>query len=204
MTAMPTGVLDAATIERTVDQRVVLYDVTWDDYEALLAMRGEKAGVRLSYLQGRLELMTPSRDHEIIKKKLARLLEAYAEELAIELEGYGSWTLKQRELERGLEPDECYSIGVAGERPDVAIEVIWTSGGLDKLEIYRLLRVREVWVWRHEAITVFGLRGDRYEPLSGSEVLPQVDIPLLRSMLDVPTQTGAVRELRARLRASRP
>jgi hypothetical protein len=26
--------------------------------------------------------------------------------------------------------------------------VIWTSGGIDKLEVYRRLRVREVWIWK--------------------------------------------------------
>ena len=83
--------------------------------------------------------------------------------------------------------------------PDLAIEVIWTSGGLDKLEIYRGLGVREVWVWKDRQITVYVLRGERYEVASGSEVLPQVNVDLVRSLLDFLTQTAAVRELRARL-----
>jgi Uma2 family endonuclease len=131
---------------------------------------------------------------------LARLVEAYTEELSIDLEGIGSWTLKREELERGLEPDECYSIGPPHEKPDLAIEVIWTSGGLDKLEIYRGLGVREVWIWQNDAITIFGLHGDRYDRRERSEVLPQVDIDLIRSLLDAPTQAAAVRELRSRLR----
>jgi Uma2 family endonuclease len=100
--------IDDLVVQRSVDQRVFLHNVSWSDYEALLAMRGDTAGVRVAYLEGTLELMTPSQDHEIVKKKLARLLEAYAEELGIELEGYGSWTLKREDQERGLEPDECY------------------------------------------------------------------------------------------------
>jgi hypothetical protein len=32
--------------------------------------------------------------------------------------------------------------------PDVAIEVIWTRGGLDKLDVYRGLGVPEVWTWQ--------------------------------------------------------
>jgi Uma2 family endonuclease len=82
----------------------------------------------------------------------------------------------------------------------LAIEVIWTSGGLDKLEIYRGLGVREVWIWQNDAITIFGLHGDRYDRRERSEVLPQVDIDLIRSLLDAPTQAAAVRELRSRLR----
>lgn len=193
--------VEPATLARSVDQRVFLHGVSWEGFEAVLAARGDCSGVRIAYLEGVLELMSPSRDHEIIKKRLARLLEAYAEELGIDLDGYGSWTLKREKEERGAEPDECYSIGPAGEVPDLAIEVIWTSGGLDKLEIYRRLGVREVWVWRRGEIQVFALRGDRYERIAVSELLPQVDLALVVSLLDTPNQTAAVRELRARLRA---
>jgi len=189
-----------AFITHHVDQRVMLYDVGWSDFERLLEVRGDRAGHRVAYLEGALELMTPSRDHEALKTTFARLLEAYAEELGIELEGYGSWTLTRKEVERALEPDECYSIGRAGAVPDIAIEVIWTSGGLDKLEIYRLLGVREVWRWDDGVITVFALRGERYEPMARSEILPQVDVELLQMLMELPTQTAAVRELRARLR----
>jgi Uma2 family endonuclease len=196
--------IDPALVHRSVDQRVVLRDVSWSEYETLLAIRGDRAGVRMAYLEGTLELMTPSRDHETLKKTFARLLEAYAEELGIELEGYGSWTLKRRETKRGVEPDECYSIGPAGEVPDLAVEIVWTSGGLEKLEIYRRLSVREVWRWIDGTITIFALRGDRYERLARSEVLPEVDIDLVCSLLDLPTQTAAVRELRARLRTRKP
>jgi Uma2 family endonuclease len=192
--------IDDLVVQRSVDQRVFLHNVSWSDYEALLAMRGDTAGVRVAYLEGTLELMTPSQDHEIVKKKLARLLEAYAEELGIELEGYGSWTLKREDQERGLEPDECYSVGPAGDVPDLAIEVIWTGGGLDKLDIYHRLGVREVWVWREGDLTILALRGDRYEGIARSHVLPQVDIELIRSLMKLPTQTAAVRELRSRLR----
>jgi Uma2 family endonuclease len=185
----------------SVDQRVTLRNVGWSEYEALLAMRDESAVPRISYLEGMLELMSPSQDHEILKKKLARLVEAYADELGLELEGYGSWTLKRSELERGAEPGECYSIGPAKDVPALAIEVVWTSGGLNKLEIYRLLGVREVWVWEQGDIRVVALRGDRYEKVARSESLPQIDLDLVRSLLDAPSQTAAVRELRARLRS---
>lgn len=197
---MQAATIDLALLVHSIDQHVVLRGVSWDDYEAVLAIRGESSAVRIAYLEGALELMSPSRDHELLKTKLARIVEAYAEELGIELEGYGSWTLKQRDKERGVEPDECYSIGSAGEVPDLALEVIWTSGGLDKLEIYRRLGVREVWVWQRREIAVFALRGDRYDRIVTSEYLPQVDLDLVRSLLDAPSQSAAIRELRARLR----
>ncbi|HEU4408933.1 MAG TPA: Uma2 family endonuclease [Polyangiaceae bacterium] len=122
--------------ERDRDQRVILYDVPWAQYESLLVVRGEKAGVRMTYLRGALELMSPAIDHEAIKKLVARLLEAYAEEAGLPLNGYGSWPLTSEPDESGLEPDECYILGPREKsRPDLAIEIAYSRGGLNKLEV---------------------------------------------------------------------
>ena len=99
------------------DQRVRLHSISWSEYESLLAMRGEHSGVRITYLEGEVELVTPSIDHEALKKRLARLLEAYAEEKDLELEGYGSWTVKSGSKARGVEADECYTIGLRTSGP---------------------------------------------------------------------------------------
>src|SRR5438477_12303110 len=84
-----------------VDQRVFLRGVTWKEYEALLAMRGESSAARISFLKGVVELMSPSSEHETDKKRLARLIEAWSEETGIDLDGVGSWTLKKELVERG-------------------------------------------------------------------------------------------------------
>ncbi len=190
-----------ASLEDT-DQHVILHGMTWENYEALLAMRGDEAGVRLYYLDGAIELMSPTRSHEDIKTTLARLLYAYCEERDIELSGYGSWTLRNAPTKRGAEPDECYMVGsIEKETPDIAIEVIWSHGGLDKLEIYRGLGVAEVWVWdRDTGLRVFALRDGRYEPAKGSTFFPDLDVAWFASFLDQPTQTQAVRALRAAMR----
>lgn len=39
-------------------------------------------------------------------------------------------TMREVPKEAGLEPDECYVIGAEKEYPDLAIEVVWTSGGM--------------------------------------------------------------------------
>lgn len=186
---------------RDPDQRVMLRNVTWEDYERVLAMRGDVPGVRITYLNGVLELMAPSRSHETIKKRLARLIEAYAEELGIDLNGFGSWTIKHEPDERGAEPDECYTIGQPGDAPDLAIEVIWTHGGLDKLEVYRRLGVREVWIWQDGELHAHALRDDGWERLARSEFLPDVDLELLVRFVDEPSQLTAVKSLRAEIRA---
>jgi Uma2 family endonuclease len=187
-----------------VDSFVTLHGVSFSEYEAVLQMRGDSSVPRITYLNGELELMTPSRYHENDKKRFARLLEAWAEETGTQLEGVGSWTLKNSKHERGAEPDECYTVGRVTasdeDRPDLALEVIWTAGGLDKLEVYRTLGVREVWFYERGALQFFSLRGERYQQLARSELLPRLDPDLLLRCMAEPTQTDAVRALRATLR----
>lgn len=192
------------TATRTEDQRVTLNDVTWSDFELILQIRGDRAGVRMTYLNGELELITPSVDHEGIKKTIARLLEAYAEEKGIPFNGFGSWTLRNAARARALEPDECYSLSVGRPtRPDLAIEVVWTSGGIDKLEVYRGLGVGEVWFWREGVIEVWALGGERYERRERSGLLPDLDLDELARHIDAENQTESVRRYRQTLRRPR-
>jgi len=189
---------------RSIDQRVHLHDISWADYETLLAARGDQPGVRVTYLEGELELMTPSVDHESLKKRFARLLEAFAEVKGIELEGFGSWTVKSEPDKRGAEADECYVIGpLAGPPtiPDIAIEVVWTSGGIDKLEVYRGLGVPEVWIWQDGALRFFLLRGTGYITSTRSRLVPELDPALIVRCMSEQSQTKAVSTLRDALRA---
>jgi Uma2 family endonuclease len=190
--------------ERRLDQRVFLFDQSFDDYEALLAMRGERGVPRIYYLEGTIELMSPSIDHEAIKSTIGRLVEAAADELAIDVNAYGSWTVKDRPEDRGAEPDECYVVGGARkDRPDFAIEVQWTGGGLDKLDIYRGLGVREVWVWspKSQRIEVWVLEGDAYRARDRSLALPQIDLAVLARFVTMENQSEAVRAYRKSLGA---
>lgn len=182
------------------DQRVILHDVDWWQFEAFLAIRGDRAGVRVTYLEGELEIMSSSRTHELRKKLISRLLEAYADEKGFVFEGYGSLTMRNAPKQRGIEPDECYAVGAAKESPDLAVEVIWTSGGLDKLDVYRGLGVREVWIWKKNAIKAYELRAGAYVEIPESVVIPGLSPSFIAGYLDYETQTEALREMRAALR----
>jgi Uma2 family endonuclease len=182
------------------DSIVVLHEVTWEDYERVLEIRGDKSAPRINYLEGELEIMSPSRDHELIKSFIGRLLEAWCIDRGIEVTPYGSWTLKERKHERGAEADECYIFGTAPrERPQLAIEVEWTRGSIDKLRIYEKLGVDEVWIWRKGVIQVYVLVGERFAKAERSRLLPALDLALLASMLDRDTLTQAVRDFRRAL-----
>ncbi|MDB4928851.1 MAG: hypothetical protein JWM10_1335 [Myxococcaceae bacterium] len=183
------------------DQRIVLHGVSWAQLVAFLEMRGESSGVRITYLEGELELMSPSWNHEGIKKCLARLFEAWADAHDLALNGFGSWTLKKRARARAVEPDECYSLGPRKAVPDVAIEVTWTHGSVDKLEVYRGLRVPEIWMWEEGRVDVYALRKKGYERIARSELVPALDLAELASFIDGEDQSGAVRRYRAALLA---
>lgn len=185
-----------------VDQRVMFHGITWSHYQALLGMRGEKSVPRISYLEGKVELMSPSRYHERIKTTLARLVEHYAVEMGLPLNGYGSWTLEDESEEAGAEADECYCLGPPGDLPDLAIEVIWTHGGLDKLEIYRRLGVREVWIWKRKAISVHLLGDDGYHEVGASLLLPELDLKLIAELCLAEDQLKAIRSLNQAIRSS--
>ena len=194
--------LPPGEIVTTADQRVILHGIPWAHYEIMLAVRGEAPLPRMTFLRGELELMSPSRAHESIKTLIARLLEAYAIEAGLPLNGYGSWTVKSALKERGAEPDECYVLGDIGskERPDIAIEVCWTSGGVDKLETYRGLDVPEVWFWKEGVIHVHALRSGAYEQVEASVLLPGLDIELVNRYASWSDQSAAVREFLTTIR----
>ena len=183
-----------------VEERVYLSGVSWKDFESLLAIRGESNGVRIAYLKGTVELMSPGNPHENDKTRFARLVEAWSEAVGIDLDGVGSWTLMKKAVERAVEPDECYIILARHRRPpkvpDFAIEVVKSSGGLDKLEIYRLLGVREVWFWKDRTVSFYLLRGQRYVRATRSALLPTFDGALIARFMSKGSQPEAVRALR--------
>jgi len=182
------------------DHIVVLHDVTWEDYERLLEMRGDHSAPRISYLEGEVEIMSPSKDHEQIKSYIGHLLETWCIDRDIDVRPFGSWTLKQKKHRRGAEADECYIFGTERrDQPQLAIEVEWTSGGIDKLEIYRKLGVDEVWYWRKGMIEIYVMTDGSFVRVDRSRVLPDLDVELLASMLDRETLTQAVRDFRKAL-----
>lgn len=189
----------------TADQRIVLGSVSWERYEVEQAFRGDKRLPRMHYLDGALELMSPALDHERLASLIGRLVEVFAEEHDIDLCPYRSWTLKSGTREAGAEPDECYMFGreQSKDRPDLVIEVVWTSGGVDKLEIYKRLGIAEVWFWIENTIHVYRLADGQYERAASSTWLPGLDVDLLCSFLDRKTINEAKRDCRAALRSAR-
>jgi Uma2 family endonuclease len=182
----------------SVEQRMLINGVSWKDY-VLLREALDTPGLRMTYCEGMLELMSPSFGHEVDKKSIARLVELYGFLRRLRLNGYGSTTFRREAKQRGCEPDECYCVGRAmneAEFPDIVLEVIHTNPLLDKLHVYAGLGVPEVWLFRHGAFEVHRLAGDHYELVERSRFLPELDLSLIARLAACPDQQDALDELR--------
>jgi Uma2 family endonuclease len=201
--AMPLAVA-VPSVDAEQDQHVILHDMAWQDFEAMLALRGDRAGVRMYYLDGAIEFMSPAKTHEGRKTTLARLLEYWALETGVSLAGYGSWTLKKEIREAGGEPDECYILGRDKDVPDLVIEVEWSRAlGLAKQEIHRRLGVRELWTLKAGGrLVVRVLQKGEWALRSKSKLLPKLDMATLAAFVSIEPQADAVRKFRDHLRAS--
>lgn len=173
---------------------VHLHGVTYDQYVNISDALGDTAGVRLAYLEGTLEIVTPSPAHEVTKTVLARLLEVFCLARGIALYGAGSTTLRHARKKRGLEPDECYSVGRAKDVPDIAIEVVVGRRRLDKLAIYEALGVREVWQFKRGVFVVRELRRrGGYVVRKGTALVEGLELDVLAEHAGMADQDAAVR-----------
>ena len=145
------------------EQRVILRDIGWDGYEAILAMRGERPIPRLAYYRGSLELMSPGYRHETMAERLGNFVTILVMESRIDFSCAGSTTLRLRAREAGVEGDKTFYIAheaiirandainlEADPPPDLAVEVEITSPLADREAIYAALNVPELWVYRRD------------------------------------------------------
>ncbi|MBW4542953.1 MAG: Uma2 family endonuclease [Symplocastrum torsivum CPER-KK1] len=185
------------------EERFTRSEVNWLQYEAVIVKLENNSHYRVTYLDGVLEIVSPSLRHEKLKKRLATLVEFYLLKKRIKYTPMGSHTVKKRLKRAGAEPDECYSLGEEKSIPDLAIEVVITSGTIDKLETYRCLEVTEVWMWKLNRLTLYHLREETpskflqtygYEQINLSELLPDLNIPLLEQCTMISDQIQAIDE----------
>ena len=96
-------------VDSILDRCITLHAVSWDRFEAIASLL-EDYPVRLTYLDGTLDIITPSPDHEESKTTIGFLLEAYLRHIGIRFYGTGGYTLGSREVGARGEPDESYNL----------------------------------------------------------------------------------------------
>ena len=162
------------------DKVAVYYDRTWEQFKHIQKGLQGSPGVRLFFYEGVVEVFIPGQPHEIFKKVLAALLEAFFFEWNIRIVPTGSVTQEQEGV-ASAQADESYCFGEAKPIPDLSIEVIFTSGSATKLKRYRALRVPEVWLWEDGLLTLHHLGENGYTRIYRSQILElaNLDIELL-------------------------
>ncbi len=171
------------------EAREVCHALSWERYLALdQAFGDDRSGPLFCYLDGILEIMTTSGEHERIKRWLNTCMDLYFGERGIRVSPRGQATMRLALKQAGAEPDESWCIGGEKEFPDLVLEVALTSGGIIKLDLYQRFAVPEVWIWRRDRLEMFGLRADGsgYDQLTtGSRLLPELNVHLLERCVGI-------------------
>jgi Uma2 family endonuclease len=163
-------------------QRVILQDVTWQEFETILEELGDHRGSRLAYDNGMLEIMMPLPEHEDDKEIIGDLVKALLEEFDIEFRSLGSTTFKKAQTQ-GLEPDRCFYIeheaAIRGKKridlsidppPDLAFELDITSRTHPSM--YEALQVPELWQFDQGRLQINVLKSGKYQTVSESPNFP--------------------------------
>ena len=212
MAAMSTRTMD---VSQAIDHlpegaTLVLVDVSWDDYERLLEDVAERPGVRVTYDQGRVEIMSPLRKHEKYKEFIGHLIAVLADELNIDVEASGSTTWQKRAALRATEPDLCFHVanaaGVIGKEeldldvdppPDLAVEIDVTNESLSKFPIYATLGVPEIWryVSKRKSVLMYELRDGAYVDIPASRSFPMITPQVLADCVEQSKTKGRTKAL---------
>ncbi len=199
MSTNPTPVIIRQIVERPTTLRGVPYD--W-----YVRLRDDPAngGLRLTYYDGTLEIMSPEFRHEKGARRLGMLVNAVTSELRIPCTGAGSTTFRKGRPGTlkglGKEPDECFYIQHEAEvrdretldlstdpPPDLWIEVDNRGSSRGRLPLYAALGVPEVWRYRpkNQRLWFGQLVEGRYQPIERSVALPMLTPALVLEALNM-------------------
>lgn len=164
-------------------QRLLLHEISWHEFEAILDELGEQRGTRIAYENGVLEIMAPLPEHELDKEIISDLLKAFLEKLDIEFLTLGSTTFKNQDILKGIEPNQCFYIkheaAVRGKKrldlrvdppPDLVLEVDVTSR--THPDTYAALGVAELWQRTGDQIHIHQLQSGKYVEVDDSPTFP--------------------------------
>jgi Uma2 family endonuclease len=188
--------MTATTLEEKLAQPLLFPGLTWEQFKTLEPMLNIP-GVRLSFLDRILEIQKmPGRKHGTGKGRIGAFVETYMMATGIDFTPTESLTLENESRLVKCEADKSYQLGTDREGPDLAIEVVVTSDGIDKLEAYKRLQIPEVGFWENSQLSLYALRQQAYEEIASSQVLPELDIGLLVRCVNMPSHVDAIKEFK--------
>lgn len=168
-------------------QKVLLQNVSWQEFETILEELGEKRAARIAYERETLEIMTSLSEHEVDKVLIGDLIKALMEELEIDFYSLGSTTFKSQLMQQGIEPDDCFYLeneaAVRGKdrldltvdpAPDLALEIDVTSR--THTDIYEALQVPELWRFDQRQLQINILQQGKYIEVENSPNFPNLPL----------------------------
>lgn len=167
-------------LNKSTDQRIVLSG-TWKHFKLIQQGFEETSGAKLSYYNDTIEILMPGEDQATFTHIIGYLISTFLIDKGIAFKPTGDKT-QEKEGEVSAQADQSYWIGQAKPVPDLAIEVVFTSGNASKLAKYRALGVAEVWFWEDGTLALYRLRGNQYEQIDRSELpgFEDLDFALLK------------------------
>jgi Uma2 family endonuclease len=169
--------------------------LTWEQFKALQAAFADSPGVRVSYYQGEVELLSVSPEHGIIAGNLGFLLELWLLEQGIDFIATEDMTVEQEGIV-SAQGDKSYCFGDRTERPDLSIEVVIKGEGQTKLKRYAALGVPEVWFWQNGQIVVYQFVGRTYQLADASQFAAGINLKTLADCAAIESRTQALQEFR--------
>lgn len=155
-------------LSKTTDQRIVHHGM-WERFKFIQKGFEGSPGVRLFYYDGTIEILMPGEDHETFAHVIGYLLTTFFVEQGIFFKPTGAMT-QERSGVVSVQADESYCIGSVKPIPDLSIEVVFTSGGISKLQRYKALGVPEVWFWEDGLLKIYHLLDGSYEKIDRSQL----------------------------------
>jgi Uma2 family endonuclease len=159
------------------EDQLLLLQGSWEKFELIQQGCEDNKGLRLSYFDGTIELLMPGLLHEIFSHAIGYLLTCFLAQQGILFFAMGQ-TDQKKKLIAAAQPDQSYSVGSLKKIPDLVIEVVFTSGGINKLATYQAIGVAEVWFWEDGTLALYRLRDGVYESIEQSELEGLKDLDL--------------------------
>lgn len=154
------------------DQILTITGATWADYQNFESQ--EYPGYRVAYFEGEITIVSPGRNHERIAAVINRLIIAYCEKYNIQDFPFGQTRLSTSG-QVGKEPDLAYAFNSDKDLPDLAVEVIFSSGDIETLKSsYKNIGIAELWIWKDNVITFYCLEQD-YTVVRSSSILTRIE-----------------------------
>ena len=172
-----------------VDPHLVLNGIPWEQYVAINDALPERRGLRMTYIDGSLTLLTGSRRHDWFADSMDSIIKAVGVGCELDMEIAGSATFRLEGEKVGVEGDRTYYFGehaaimrgpididrATQPPPDLAIEVEYPHPAHKAVATYARMGVPEVWRYdvRKGKMAFLALGQDgAYEPVERSRNLP--------------------------------